>query len=353
MKTTRSFPYGLVFVGLLVLAALWFVRKPAKAPQPVPADTNATLPSAQRAVAEPRRINRNPTSRSNSAASASRSSPSEQGTVQRKMEGLATLNDVPILFYGKLEDQFANPVVGARVATSIRIYNGARSAVERSSVVSSANGLFQISGGMGESLGVVPSKQGYVLAATNTYFKYSYLYPDHFTPDPNSPTVIKMFKLQGAEPLVGIDQRFRIPVTGTPTYFDLLAGKIVPNGGDLSVTVERPAGVVSQQQPQDWGLKIEAVDGGLIETSFVEARVTFQAPENGYQPSDTIHMSTTNHWSNLDEQMFFLSSRKGQVYSKVYLSFLINPNPQDPAAISFRGAANANASRNWEATIPQ
>jgi hypothetical protein len=148
-----------------------------------------------------------------------------------------------------------------------------------------------------------------------------------------------MWKLQGAEPLVGIDQRYKMQSTDGPLNIDLLSGKIVPSGGDLRITVNRPAGVVSQRQPQDWGLKVEALDGGLIETSFAEARVAYQAPETGYQPSDAIAISTTNHWSDLVQQMFFVSSR--------------NANPGEPASITFRGEANANGSRNWEATAPR
>jgi hypothetical protein len=168
-------------------------------------------------------------------------------------------------------------------------------------------------------------------------------------PDPNNPVVIKMWKLQGAEPLVGIDQHYKIPVTGAPVNVDLLAGKIVPSGGDLRITVSRPSGIVSQGNPQDWSVKIEPMGGGLIETSIDEARVAYAVPDNGYQPSDTIVMSTTNHWSNLAQQMLFVRSQDGQVFSKVFLSFGINANPDDPMSVTVRGVANGNGSRNFEA----
>jgi len=260
------------------------------------------------------------------------------------------LNDVPIIFYGKLEDQFGNPVVGAEITGSTIVYNGTAAGGQRVVATSDAKGFFQMNGGNGESLGMMPRKEGYVLAATNTEYKYSGFYPDsRHVPEPDNPVVIKMWKLQGAEPLTGINQRYKLRPTDAPVNFDLLAGKIVPSGGDIKITVSRPPGVVSQSNPQDWSVKVEAVDGGLIETSMTDARVTYAAPDNGYQPSDALIMSTTNHWSDLVQQMYFVTSRNGQVFSKVFLSMDVNANPDDPMSVTFRGTANASGSRNWEA----
>lgn len=135
---------------------------------------------------------------------------------RQKREGLSALNDVPIVFDGKVEDQFGDGVGGATIAASVRICNGFKSTVERFSVASDASGFFHIDHGKGESLGLVPSKTGYVLAMPSTYFKYSHMYPDRFTPDPHNPVTIKMWKLQGAEPLVKIDQRHNFQQTGAP-----------------------------------------------------------------------------------------------------------------------------------------
>jgi hypothetical protein len=271
-------------------------------------------------------------------------------------EGLSSLNDVPIVFDGKVEDQFGNPVAGAKVAASIRIYNGLQSTVERFEVFSDANGFFHIDHGKGEALGIMPSKEGYVPATANTRFVYSRLWPEaeQYNPDPNHPTVIKMWKLQGAEPLVGIDQRHKLSYTDTPVSFDLLAGKIVPSGGDIKITVSRSEGVVSAQTLQDWSVKIEAVDGGLIRTDVAEARVTYALPERGYQSGDMFIMSTNSpyKWFGGVHQMYFVSSRGGQVYSKLNVGLAINRNPADPVWVEFRGTANANGSRNFEADAP-
>jgi hypothetical protein len=72
-----------------------------------------------------------------------------------------------------------------------------------------------------------------------------------------------------------------------------------------------------------------------------------------YQPSDTFTFSTNApfKWFGGFNQAFFVSSRNGQVYSKVSLSFNINENSDDFMDFSFRGVANINHSRNWEDSV--
>src|ERR1039458_6809827 len=349
MNIRRSIFWFIAIVAMLIALALWYAKKqPVETPAAAPTETNtvsvaATTPS--KPVSAPVSTTTPP---AQTAANAVVPSKPDKG--EQIKEGLATLNDVSIAFYGRLEDQFGSPVVGAQIATSIRIYNGVQSTVERSSVISDANGFFQVKGGKGESLGLSPRKEGYVLATTGTYFKYSYMYADHFTPDPNNPTVIKMWKLQGAEPLLGIDQRYQFHYTNAPVNFDLLTGKIVPAGGDIKVTVNRPDGIISQQHPQNWSVQIEAVDGGFIVTSFAESRITYSAPASGAEANGTF---ANNNGPDLVDQMFFVQSRNGQVHSKIHFLFGINDMPDGFIHVTFSGVANTNGSRNWEATVPQ
>ena len=82
--------------------------------------------------------------------------------------------------------------------------------------------------------------------------------------------------------------------------------------------------------------------------------MTYALPESGYQPSDAFIVSTNapHQWAGSIEQMYFVRSRGGQVYSKVNVGLAINRNPADPVWVEFRGAANANGSRNFEADAP-
>jgi hypothetical protein len=353
MKIRRSILWFIVIIAMLIALVLWFGKKqPKEAQLAVSTETNALPPAA---TAQRQQVGTPSPATAGAPVAANMVAPATPDKGEQIKEGLAKLNDVPIEFYGKLEDQFGSPVAGAQIAASIRIYNGVQSTAERLTVLSDANGFFQVKSGNGESLGLWPRKEGYTLATTGTEFKYSYMYADHYTPDPNNPTVIKMWKLQGAEPLIGIDQRYKFHYTDAPVNIDLLTGKIVPIGGDIKITMSRSPGVVSERTLQDWSVQVEAVDGGLIETSAAESKVTYAAPEGGYQPNDAFIMSTSapHKWFGGFDQTFFLQSRHGQVYSKVNFGISINQQPEDYVWVEFHGVANTNGSRNWEATASQ
>jgi hypothetical protein len=266
-----------------------------------------------------------------------------------QVRDILNANDADIVFYGRLEDQFSNGVAGAEVNLSIQYENASDRGIKRGQVTSDGNGFFTISGYTGATLGIMPKKPGYALATTGTSFRYSQISPGFFVPDANNPTVIRMWKLQGAEPLLSINQHYKVHYTGEPINFDLLTGKVVPTGGDVKITVNRAPGVISGRNRLDWSVQIEAVDGGLMDSGGQD-RVAYAAPDNGYQPGMTLIFSTTppHKWAGGFTQGFFLMSRNGQVYSKLGLSFDINDAPDGFMSIAFGGVANTNGSRNWE-----
>lgn len=347
MKTQRFIFYSVIAIAVLIVLVLWHGKKQSAKTPIVLVETNASL--AANTASAPAIITVHTNESSAQVVANATALPQENKGEQIK-QGLSKLNDSQIVFYGKLEDQFGNSLGNTVVNFSIRVYNGVRSGVDKGQVTSDANGLFTISGCNGESLSVVPQKRGYALASLNGGGIYSYMWPDaqRAHPDPNSPVIIKMWKLNGAEPLVGINKEYKIQYTNNPIYFDLAAGIIVPSGGDIKITVNRPQGIVSEHNPQDWGFTIEAVDGGLIETDSRESQITYAAPESGYQQSDTLTASANKHGIGLIQQMFFVQSRNGQIYSKLGLSFSINDTPDGFMYIRFRGVANTNGSRNWE-----
>ena len=262
---------------------------------------------------------------------------------------LATLNDEPISFYGKLEDQFSNAVAMASINFDVRIMNGIDSTVERGQAHSDSKGFFSISGYHGQDLNMVPRKEGYVLSSMNTYCKYSRLDQDYFVPNSNSPVLIKMWKTQGEEPLVGIGKSYKLPYTNTPICFDLLAGKIVSEGGDICLTVARDSGVITARNPVPWCATFSNVAGGIMESAGTE-RFTYFAPEDGYKTSLTIFPTNRMAVSGVDGfgTGFYVKSRNGQVYSKLGVRVRINESTNDPMYIEFSGWANTNSSRNWE-----
>ncbi len=263
-----------------------------------------------------------------------------------KHEGLSSLNDQEIILYGQALDQFNLPVAGAEVDGVIQVNNGVREGTDRLKLLTDADGRFNISGHNGKNLGITIKRIGYILATTNTSFNYSLLWPQsqRHVPDSKHPVEFRMWKLQGAESLLNIHQRFRIPFGHAPIYFDLMAGELVPSGGDLKAEINRPDGVISERHPQNWSVDLEAVGGGFQAVSEAAARVTFTAPEDGYSERGRF---ANNNGPELVDQMIYVKSRGGQVYSKILL-FSINREPNEMMLIEFSGIANTNGSRNWE-----
>jgi hypothetical protein len=356
MKIRRSIILLVAVVVALIALALWYgKKKPAEPSLKVAIETNAAPSPAAPAPSAPVRVpvhtNALPVAQHASGAN----SPAP-GREQQVREDLAVLNDEAVVFYGRVIDQFGNAVADATVTGGIQVNNGTRVGDDTITLLTDASGSFSISGYKGKALGLWVEKKGYVMATTNTYFIYSLLWPAsrRFTPDPNNPTVIKMWKLQGAEPLVDINKEYRLPFTSEPIFFDLVAGKIVPNGGDLEAIVTRASGSLSKQNPGDWSIDLKPVSGGIIESDYHAAQFTFEAPADGYQDDCLVQMNHDDPaWRDGIAQEFFFKSRDGQVYGKFYLVFGINREPNDPLYFQFRGAANANGSRNWEATVPQ
>ena len=354
MRIRPSVAWFLIIVAALTVLVIWLGGKRTETPVASPEQTNAG------AVVENKTIQpRQPSQRRQPASppvqagvppvgvpvgtNAPASLPGSKA--ERMREVLSSYNDEPVAFYGKLEDQFGNPVPNATVDFSVRVINGVQSTTDRGQVASDAGGLFTISGYRGQDLSLDPKKQGYALASTNGFANYSRLFPEEERahPDPNAPVVIRMWKLQGAEPLVGIDQHYKLSYTDAPIYFDLLAGKVVPAGGDIKMTVSKESRNVPNSG-EVWNVRLEAVNGGLIDSTGQE-RITYWAPAEGYQPVANLTFPTGVAGLS---RSFFAMSRSGQVYSKLRVSFRINEETDGFMYVAFRGVANGNGSRNWE-----
>lgn len=362
MKFRSSFLLWVVLViGATILVVL-LARSPASKP-----DKEAGLPSerAQGAAGAPNQRSPEPSppalrlgssNEFNASAANEVEKQYRNGQIDKRQAMTAILsleNHVPIIFYGKLEDQFGCPVVGAHITGSTIIDSGNQTGSRRVIAVSDAAGKFTLDGGKGESLGVMPRKEGYLVATKDTEFKYSHLYQDYHVPDPNNPVLIKMWRLQGTEKLVNINCRFRLPYSSTPIHLDLLTGNVVSSAGDMRIIVNRSPGTISAQNPLDWTVTIEAISGGLMDANGTEG-VTYFAPETGYAPSKTIRSSDRLPEGGLGgfHAGFYLKTRGGQVYSKLGLSFGINMRPDDPIYVEVSGVANTNWSRNFEADAP-
>ena len=356
MNVRRSTIWFVVIVAVLIALVFWLGKnKPVETPLAVSSATNVTLSAAtapSASVSATVQTNALPAQVASSGAPAvTTPAPQDKVTVLKE---ILQANDADIVFYGRLEDQSSNAVSGAAVNFGIQYENPNARGVQYGQVVSDGNGFFTISGYKGANLTITPKKAGYALSTTSTTFRYSQLQPGYFVPDANNPVVIKMWKLQGAEPLVEINRTFKLPYTGEPIFFDLVTGSVVTTGGDLEVIVTRAPGVITQRNHGDWSIKFVPVNGGIMESDYQTAQVTFEAPADGYQNSYFVQMNHDDPgWFDNIQKVFFLTSRSGQVYSKFSLNFEINDNPNGTMWFQFKGVASTNGSRNWEATAPQ
>jgi hypothetical protein len=358
MKIRGSILGFIVIAAVLIALVLWYGKKQPVEVQPIASVETNTVPSVATVPSQPVSAPLHPNAPATQVASSGAPAgqpqsppPQDKVTVFRE---ILQANDADIVFYGRLEDQSGGAVSGAAVNFSIQYKDADARGIQRGQVVSDANGFFTISGYRGANLGIMPKKTGYALATTGTSFRYSQLTPGYFVPDAGNPTVIKMWKLQGAEPLVGINKTFKLPYTSAPIFFDLVTGSIVPAGGDLEAIVTRAPGVISGRNHGDWSIKLVPVNGGIMETDYHTSQVTFEAPADGYQENYFVQMSHDDPaWFDNIQKVFFLMSRNGQVYSRLSLDFGINDDPNGLMWFQFRGVASTNSSRNWEATVPQ
>jgi len=327
-------------LALLLIALMLWRRKSEDLETPKAASVTSNLPTSTVAQNQSSLTESVPTA----VQATNASGRSNVGNGERMAEVLSANNDVAIDFYGKLEDQYGSPISSAEIKGSIMVINGTRAGSDLLTTKSDENGLFQFHG-KGQDIGIMPRKEGYVIATTGTLFKFSRLEDHPYVSQAINPAVIKMWKLQGAEPLLRINEHFRIPYSNTPIFIDFPAGQIVQSGGDIKISVNRPDGTISQQHPQNWSIKFEPVNGGFVVGSETESPVTFVAPTNGYVPSGDF---ANNNGPDLIDQTLFIQSRNGQIYSKVHLLFGINNNPDGFMNITFSGVANTNGSRNWE-----
>jgi hypothetical protein len=116
MKIRRSVLLLIVLAAVLIALMAWFGRrKPAETPLAVSTQTNICESSALRPAAPAPALRTNAT-----AASTNATKPPPGGKAEQMSGILSTYNDVPIDFYGKLEDQFGYPVVGAEIKLAFR-----------------------------------------------------------------------------------------------------------------------------------------------------------------------------------------------------------------------------------------
>lgn len=350
MRIRPSIIWFIVITVALIALVLWHFKKhPTEMQSPVVAETNIAHPVAPTPNMPKHVLAGTNTAATINSATSNMPNLTLGSKVEREIGILSTYNDQPIVFYGRIIDQFSNAVADATVNFGVRIRNGHESTVKYGQILSDANGLFTISGYRGESLGIGVKKAGYVFVSMNGSGIYSKLWPEdqRAHPDPNNPTIIQMWKSQGAQTLIHFSFSTRIPYDGTPVAFDFRTGEIVNSGGNLVIRLDCPL-KPNTSEPYEWRAVIQLVDGGIIsDNSSMELK--FEAPDSGYMPEfDIENGKDVKSWSSAFHGGFYFRSKGGNLYGKFDLGIVIYAIKDGLVPITLDGYINPSGSRNLE-----
>ncbi len=254
-------------------------------------------------------------------------------------------------FYGRIVDQYGDPVPGVKVPYSAGGYYLA-SGSGAGFVMTDAEGIFVIDDAKGHSLHIrKPEKEGYK-------FKFYHEGPGAvrlegfghnpskvwFTYTKEKPYVFKAWKVDDYPPslisdntLLGVHPDGRIYTVD----FSKSGREILRKGevsGDLRISMTRTE--------RDWSLQIGVLDGGVQETKDFYLNL---APETGYQASikytakDEEPKQQEREISILKRRLYF-TSRNGEVYGRIKME--VEPYFNTKSAISFDYAVNMASDRN-------
>jgi Carboxypeptidase regulatory-like domain len=234
---------------------------------------------------------------------------------QQTQVAFLQLFNTPISFWGKVVDEKGAPVSDARVelGTADRPWEDGTS-YER---ITDERGLFSITDVKGLSISVDVSKDGYY-KTSRSQGQFSYAHPSankERLPTPDNPTVFELRKTGQFEPLVQVNSFVKGPRDGTPVDVSLETGRPVAAGeGGLRVEAWTNDQLDDPQGHFDWRCRISVPGGGLIER---KGQFDFQAPANGYRPSDEIDTPrTAEKWSPQVSREYFLKLADGR-YARI------------------------------------
>jgi hypothetical protein len=145
------------------------------------------------------------------------------------------------------------------------------------------------------------------------------LMPPH--PDESAPAIFVLRKMGETEALIVQNRNVKISKTGTPVSMDLRTGSTY---GAYSPDIQVQAWTQDQgiapgtYKHYDWRCVITVPGGGL--QTRTGADFDFQAPADGYRPTDEIDMpSTANPWSSRLSREYFVKLANGE-YARMSLT---------------------------------
>jgi len=244
-------------------------------------------------------------------------------------------------FYGKVIDQYGQPVVGANVTGYLRSDEGFGindEKVEEFKTQTDAEGQFQFTGLHGARFGQKVSKDGYEMGSEG------YIKQTGSKTSPNDRATFTMWKFRGAEPMVHPSIHAYIPCDGSITKFDLFTGKKNSNG-EMAVSLTRNPVNIDRRRSFNWSVTLEIPNGGFQEITNLYPN---EAPVEGYQSTMTLDFSTNMvGWQPDFNHAYYFKSKDGQVYGRMAINIMANFQPP-PTLFAVEIYANPAGSRNLE-----
>lgn len=247
----------------------------------------------------------------------------------------------PQNFYGKVIDQNGDPVSGVGITAGNETLTDNVVQPQTFTVRSDSDGLFEITGKTGTSIGVRLIKNGYLWGLRGEGYKA----PASGVSSPADRVVLTMWKLHGPELLTSYNIDSKIPHDGNPVIFEMATGKASPSG-DFRVTLSQfPLDVRTGRERFDWTAKVEILNGGLVEEN---DPYPYMAPANGYQPSFEFNVSSNSpEWLPNLKKNFYTKNAQGQ-YG--IMQFAIYPG-RSPTGLEAHFTINPSGSQNLEPSI--
>ena len=299
---------ALCLLAVIAVLLWWLTRSPKVSLRPAAQSEEAKVP---RATSAPAVVN----------TSTSTSPSFQTKPVNQALEQVTRALNAPIAFYGRVIDQYGNPVSDADVGyTAADKFNASGS---NYSGKSDEDGLFEISGIKGAGLLVGVGKRGYypVEGKSSASFAYGVGRDSYrqLAPTKAKPAIFLLHKMGETEPLVHVSARqYKVGRNGQPMEIVLDTGKQVSvNQGDIRFERWTNDQAKNARGHFDWRFRITA-PFGIIERL---DQFAFEAPQEGYHDVVEIDMSALlgDRWSYTVNRSYFVKSRKGK-YARVNVS---------------------------------
>ena len=251
----------------------------------------------------------------------------------------------PIEFYGRVVDQYRQPVSDAEVdfeAADQFLASGTRYSAK-----SDSDGNFSITGIQGAGLSVSVSKAGYgrISDVSSQTFGYG-MGPDSFRkvpPKKSEPAIFVLRKMAAPEPLATFRRDVLLPKDGTPVEVSLKTGKPVVGGeGDMKFECWTDDRNMDAKEHYEWHARISVPGGGMLARTSPE--FDFEAPEDGYKQSIELRMSQTAvEWSDDHDEQYWVKLGNG-TYARMRLRLTTGGHH----FVSLTTFLNPSGSRNLE-----